>query len=184
MNSRHENEQDTKSRPRSRSQSQSLTSIIADKITAITLIALFLFALFLLAAFYFITWQALSAQSRAFIQAWALIATTLIILCGAGCLYIGFRYGLGQANMIMSGIDLTVPRIIHAAEQVAEVRVSTLGRYRGAMRERKGTQEWAMSGDIFGLMPPSEASRPASPNDIIDPNTIDMPASQTGRRGE
>jgi len=166
----YEKEQGRKARPR-------ILGVI-DYIGAGVIILAALSAVVLVSAFYFVVWQTLSSQSRPFIQAWAIIATTLIIIASIASFCIGIKVGAKRTDFMIGGIKLAVAQVIHAAEQVSEVRVATMRGYRGAMSERKGTQEWLLpQGDIFGVMNNDN-------NDNNDPSIIDMPTSEKGRKAE
>ena len=158
---------------------RSYAAMALDKIKAIVIVASASLALILVLAFYYISWQALSTRSHTFVIAWALIATTLIIVCAPLCLAIGAYFGLKQSDFVLSGIKLAVTQVIQAAEQVSEVRVMTLGKY-SRMPERRGTQEWMVDNDIFGLHRPERPGLPGGE----DIRTIDMPTDQNGKPGE
>lgn len=155
-----------------------------DIIIMIFVIAVVIVLVSLVCAFYYICWQTLSTKSHAFVTVWAIVATTLIIIgslvgCGAG-LYLGMK----QSDFVLDGVKLAVGQVIQAAEQVSEVRVTTMGRY-SRLGERKGTQEWVIDNDIFGIKERPGLSR--GNGEIIDmPVDIpaDMPVDQTGKLAE
>ncbi len=147
------------------------TANAVDTIKTIIIIGAAITTVILLTAFYYLCWQVLSTKSQNFVITWALISTTLIIVGTLTGLGIGAWFGIKQTDLVMNGIKLAIGQVIHAAEQVSEVRVTTMGRY-GRLQERKGTQEWLIDGDLFGVQP-----RPASP-------PIEMPVDQIGRKGE
>lgn len=147
------------------------TANAVDTIKTIIIISSTIVISLLLIAFYYLCWQVLSTKSHNFAIAWSLVSTTFIIVGTLTGLGIGAWFGIKQTDLVMNGIKMAIGQVIHAAEQVSEVRVTTMGRY-GRLQERKGTQEWLIDGDLFGVQP-----RPISP-------PIEMPADQTGRKGE
>lgn len=152
------------------------TANTIDTIQQIVIIAGVIIIVSLLSAFYYICWQTLSTKSHTFVTVWAIIATTLIIIGSLTGVGLGLYLGMKQSDFVLDGVKLAVSQVIHAAEQVSEVRVTTMGRY-SRLGERKGTQEWIIDNDIFGV-----TNRPGleSGNKPI----IDMPSDEIGKAGE
>lgn len=147
------------------------TANAVDTIKTIVIISATVTIIILLIAFYYLCWQVLSTKSQNFVIAWALISTTLIIVGTLTGLGIGAWLGIKQTDFVMNGIQMAIGQVISAAEQVSEVRVTTMGRY-SRLGERKGTQEWIIDNDLFGTQP-----RPQITN-------ANIPADETGKLGE
>ncbi len=147
------------------------TANAVDTIKTIVIISSVIVISLLLIAFYYLCWQVLSTKSQNFVIAWALISTTLVIIGTLAGLGIGAWLGIKQTDFVMSGIQMAIGQVINAAEQVSEVRVTTMGRY-SRLGERKGTQEWIIDNDLFGTQ-----SRPQIAN-------ANIPTDETGKLGE
>lgn len=156
---------------------QSLAAQAFDRIKAIIITATAVLTLILLLAFYYITWSVLSIRSHAFVTTWAIVATTLIFVSLTVGVVAGLYIGLRQSDAVLEGVNLAVSKVILAAERVSEVRVTTMGRY-GRLGERKGTQEWVIDNDLFGV------ARPRLDDGQDGITVIDVPADEKGRKGE
>lgn len=155
----------------------SLTETAYDWIKMIAIVSAAVLTLAIVIAFYYVTWSALSTRSRTFITVWAIVATTLVFVSLAVGVAAGLYAGLRQSDAVLEGVNLAVSKVILAAERVSEVRVTTMGRY-GRLGERKGTQEWVIDNDLFGV------ARPRLDNGQDGITVIDVPADEKGRKGE
>lgn len=101
-----------------------------DIIKTVAIVLVTLFALLTFGSFLWASWQALSDQSRQFVQAWAIVVTVLLPIFAIGFAVFGFYLGIKQSDFVLTGAKAIAQSTLGFAQRVSDVRVNAYSRYR------------------------------------------------------